>query len=420
MADLPSNAPSMFQLPGPAVPYQGNMGTGAAAGAATGMQAFQQQQAIQQKQQEMQIEKNMKMLETGSQMMLEGGPQVQSTGQSLIQKAYPFLTGQPLPQGMPLGKEQAKDLGWYMDQHRLFQTSGGAEGLSAQDAVTGATQAMSNYGSKYQQQQMGLLEKTPMYKEGMANEVGGQVNGQPATKNEFTGAVSSTGGQSMPGAQGSFIDAGQAATLQNSLQNNAASEFQDSSKDQKEILDNGSSFLNMLAPRIPENMTKEQKDEFALHDKQAVLKYIQMQVPSSKRPPNMTMEDLAKSGLISEQAKVAYDKAVVGGSPLSNDLRDALLQTGAQTVLTHEGILSRNEGSVANRAIRNRVDPMKAITNLRPAGVPSSSPFFKNQDVPGRLAQTGQIIKGSDGHYVFRGQSGTNDYKDKNNWMKID
>jgi len=131
------------------------------------------------------------------------------------------------------------------------------------------------------------------------------------------------------------------------------------------------------------------------------------------------MEDMAKSGLISQQAKDAYQQAVVSGSPLDDSLRDALLKTGGQTILNNEGILSNIESGVANRAIRNKVDPMKSITPLRPSGLPSTSPIFPSQNVPGRLAQTGQMIKGSDGYYVFRGQAGTNDYKDPNNWTKI-
>ena len=404
----PNNAPSVANA------IQGVQGGGQQA-----IQAMQFQQQLAQQQKQQAIEKNMKMLETGSQMMLEGGPEVQQTGQDLIKQSYPFLTGQPLPDGMPLDKNTAKDLGWYMDQHRLWQKTQGADGLSAQDAVTGATQAVSRYGMKYQQQQMGLLEKTPMYKEATANQTGGQVNGQPVVQNSFTGGVASPSGQPMPGAQGSFVDSGQTATLQNSLQNNAASEFQDVSKDEKEVLDNGTSFLNMLAPKLPDNPTAEQKAEFALHDKQAVLKYIQIQVPSSKRPPNMTMEELAKSSLLSQQAKAAYNQTVVDGSPLSNELRDALLQTGGQTILTYEGNLTQNENAVAARAVKNRVDPMKAITPLRPAGIPSSSSLFPSPNVPGKAAQTGQIIKGDDGYYVFRGQPGTNDYKDANNWMKI-
>ena len=423
MADLPMAQVPNFQTSSSPVPYQGNLGTGLAAGLQQATNAFQQQQVIAQKQQEIQmakqqqmIEKNMKMLETGSDMMLSGGPEVQETGKSLIQQAYPFLTGQPLPQGMPLDKDAAKDLGYFMDQHRTWQQTQGKEGLSAQDAVTGATQAMSRYGMKYQNQQMGLLEKSPMYKEAMADQTGGLVNGQPATQNSFTGAVSSPNGQAMPpGAAGSFIPAAQAASIQNTNQNNAASEFQDLSKDQKEILDNGTSFLNMLSPRLPDNATPEQKNEFALHDKQAVLKYIQMQVPSSKRPPNMTMEDLAKSSLLTQQAKDAYNQAVVNGSPLDNDLRDALLKTGGQTILNNEGILSGNESGVANRAIRNGVDPSKAITNLRPSGIPSTSKLFPSQGASWQTAQAGQIVQGKSGPFIYRG----GDKADPNNWTLI-
>jgi hypothetical protein len=428
MADgLPMAQIGNFNLGGTNIPMPNNAGV-MTQGLLGGAAVYQQQQAIAQKQQEIQmaqkqqmIEKNMKMLETGSDMMLSGGPEVQETGKSLIQQAYPFLTGQPLPQGMPLDKDAAKDLGYFMDQHRTWQQTQGKEGLSAADAVTGSTQAISRYGMKYQQQQMGLLEKTPMYKEGMADQTGGQVNGQPATQNSFTGAVSSPNGQAMPaGAAGSFIPAGQVATLQNTNQQAATSNFVDMTKDHQEVLPNAANALSMVAQPVPANATETEKAEFALHDKQAMIRYAQMMIPSSKRPPNMTMEDMIKSGLAGEQIKTVYNNAT-NNVAMSNSEREAVTKTIAQTALNNEANLTSIENSSASRAIRNRIDPMKAMQNVRPVGIPSTSQLFQSPQVPPSQVQTGQIMKNpSDGkNYVFRGQTGTNDWKNKDNWMSV-
>src|SRR5260221_8630337 len=63
MADFPNNAPQMFQLPGPQVPYQGNLGTGAAAGLETGGKFFLGEQQNQLQAQQVQAEAQLRRME---------------------------------------------------------------------------------------------------------------------------------------------------------------------------------------------------------------------------------------------------------------------------------------------------------------------------------------------------------------------
>lgn len=421
MPDLPSNAPQMFQLPGPSqITQQPGLMQGLAQGLPQGMnmyaqaaQARAQQQQLAQQKMQIDIEKNMKMLETGSQMMLEGGPQVQNTGMSLIQKSFPFLTGQPLPQGMPLGKEQAKDLSWYMDQHRLFQKTNGAEGLSAQDAVTGATQAMSQYGRKYQEQQMGLLEKTPLYKEATANQESGTVGGQPVSRNAYTGEMATPGGQP---ASGTFMPGSSGPSLQNEITQSINRSFLESTKDQQQQLSDLIDFTTNMGPRLPPNATPQDKADLVVHQKMGLLKYMQMNVPASRRPPNLaSMEDISKEDLVAAHAEQVWKQLFKTGAPLTEEPQEAILKSGVKTGLTAEKTLSDTESSWASRATANQVDPSKTLQNLRPSSIPSTSKFFPNRGASWNTAHVGQIVVGKSGPMIYRG----GDRTDPKNWTVV-
>jgi len=248
----------------------------------------------------------------------------------------------------------------------------------------------------------------------------GQVNGQSATFNPSTGQVANGQGQPMPGTQGQFVGSGQVATMQNQNQQNATANFTELTKDHQEILPTAMNALNMVSSPLPANADQTTKAEYALNDKQAVIKYAQALVPASKRPPGMSIEDAAKSGLAGEEVKTLYNK-VTGQDPMTETDRTALVEGLAKTVMNSEGNLSAIEGASASRAIKNGVNPAQAFQNVRPPTVPSTSPIFQQPQVAPAQAQTGQIMKNpSDGkYYVFRGQTGTQDYKNKANWMPI-
>lgn len=416
MADLPMAQIPQFSLGAtPNInPAIQNGLQGMQNGASTAIQAaqFQQQQAQAQKQQA--IEKNMKMLETGSQMMIEGGPEVQQTGQDLIKQSYPFLTGQPLPEGMPLDKNTAKDLGWYMDQHRLWQKTQGSEGLSAQDAVTGATQAISRYGSKYQQQQMGLLEKTPLYKEATANQEPGQVNGSPANFNPQSGQPTVQGnGQPM---SGNFVPNTTMATIQNEHLQSLKSTFMEATKDQQQVLPDFRDFSTMMQPVNTANLSPDQKAQVVANQKVGLLKYMQMQVPASRRPPNLAaMDNLSQDDLVTQKAAQAYNRLFKTGEPLTPQMLKAIRATGTQTALSAEKNLSGLENSWAANAQSNQVDPKQVLSNFRPSTIASSSKFFPSQSAPTwDKAAIGQVVPGPNGARIFLGGNRTN----PDNWAE--
>jgi hypothetical protein len=376
----PNNAPSVANA------IQGIQGGGQQA-----IQAMQFQQQLAQQKQQQAIEKNMKMLETGSQMMLEGGPEVQQTGQDLIKQSYPFLTGQPLPDGMPLDKNTAKDLGWYMDQHRQWQQTNGKEGLSAQDAVTGATQAVARYGMKYQQQQMGLLEKTPMYKEATATQEPGQVNGQPANFNPQSGQPTAQGsGQPM---QGNFVPNTTLATIQNEKAQSLKSTFMEASKDFQQIAPDYRDFSTLMAqpmPADPSTMSPQDKQNAVTNQKAALLKYVQLNVPASRRPPNMSsLETMAQGGELPQQAQQVYNQLFQTGTPLTGKMVNALRATATKTYLSAEAQQAQIENSWAQNAKANGVDPSTVVQNFRPSTAASSSQFFPSQ---GQAPLLGSVV----------------------------
>jgi hypothetical protein len=425
--DLPSNAPQMFQLPGTQnIPVAGGPWGQLAAGVGQGWQVAQQQQALQQKQQELQqekqkieIQKHEKMLEVGADMLINGGDDVQETGQRLIGQALPFVTGQPIPPNVAIDKPLAKGIQYYHNAVKLYREDPTDPlGLSPKDAVAGILQDISRKGLKQQTAQMDILKSDPMYKEGTADTVGGQVNGQPATQNKFSGEVSSPAGQPMPGAQGSFIDSGQAATLRQANQTNIANDFKTDADPHAEVLGTAANALNMIAHPVPENLPADQKPAIALQDKNALLKYAQVLIPASSRPPNMTMEDMLKSGLVKEIAADTW-KHVTNNIPMTEAERSGIVQTLAKESINNEAQLTGKEDSHAGRAAFNQVNPMQALSDKRPPGVPSTSKLFKSPNVPGYQVQTGQIVQRGGKNLLFRGQTGTNDWKNPKNWMEI-
>ena len=419
MADLPMAQIPNFSLgatPNTTAPQMAMQGM--ATGGQQALQAaqFQQQLAQQKKQQD--IEKNMKMLETGSQMMLEGGPEVQQTGQDLIKQSYPFLTGQPLPDGMPLDKNTAKDLGWYMDQHRQWQQTGGKEGLSAQDAVTGATQAVARYGMKYQQQQMGLLKDTPMYQEATAQQQPGQVNGQPANFNPQSGQPTAQGsGQPL---SGNFVPNTTLATIQNEKAQSLKSTFMEASKDFQQIAPDYRDFSTLMSQPMPSDtstMSPQDKQNAVTNQKAALLKYVQLNVPASRRPPNMvTLETMAQGGELPQMAEQSYNQLFKTGAPLTGKMVNALRSTATKTYLSAEAQQAQIEHSWSQNAQTNGVDPRTVLQNFRPSIATSSSQFFPSQG-QGLL---GQVVnfqgKAMNGKKMLVGH----DPKNPDNWVDTD
>lgn len=422
MADLPSNSPQMFQLPGPQnIPMPGGPFQQLAEGVGQGMQLGQQQQALQQHQQALQQEKHKQEVDSALQLLATTGQQIQylrpssqklaiSNSLNALAKVAPEFGIQPhTPDELPdesvdLMKSYAKLHEAYLKgdvSAPTFQTEG--------HRILGEMSMYERNMIKENSNILGEPEMTP-----------GQANGKPAMLNKNTGQVSDPQGQPMPGAQGDFIDSGQVATLKQSNQTNIANDFKADSETHGDVLGTAANALNMVAHPVPENITPEEKASIALQDKNALLKYAQVLIPASKRPPNMTMEDMIKSGLVSEIAKETWNK-VTNGVPMSEDERSALTGTLGKTVLNEESQLTAKEKSHAGRAAFNQVNPMQALSDKRPPGIPSTSQLFKKPQVPSAHVHTGQILMNpADGKpYVFRGQTGTDDWKKRDKWMEI-
>lgn len=404
------------------LPQLGNIqasgiGAGLSSGFTTGTQLDQGQQALNIQKQQLAQQQHKEQVESALQLLATTGQQIQylrpssqklaiSNSLNALAKVAPEFGIQPhTPDQMPdesidLMKSYAKLHEGYLKGEvsaPTFQTEG-------QRILT----EMSLYERNMVKENANILGDPKM--------TPGQANGQPAMLNQGTGQVSDPQGKPMPGAQGGFVDSGQAATLNNEKAQSLGRTFLETTKDQQQTLPDLVDFTTSMAPRLPPNATDQDKSDLVAHQKIGLLKYMQMQVPASRRPPNLqAMDSISKEDLIAAHAEQAFKRLFVNGAPLSDEMQESILKNGVQTGLTSEARLSDAESSWANSAKNNGVDPTKAFQNLRPSGIPSTSKLFPGQGPTAMTAHVGQIVVGKSGAHIYRG----GDRSDPKNWTAV-
>lgn len=382
MAELPANGPQMFQLPGPQVPYQGNMGTGAAAGMQQGTNTFlteqqiQQQKALQSAQiKQMQIDQNIRVVDSLTKNGME----------------YPTLMKSFWPAIATSMNKISPDYG--LDPKNPPNDLGGAYKF-----LSGTNDALQSGVITPQQAhtvvKQGLQDFKPkMVPPGAVGE--DQLPGQAGYQQKFDQLMSM--GPHMAQAGLPMLEATPEAmqfksaleqkkqlalnrqTQQHETLQASASTFMSQSEQFKTVADTFTTFNHLM--QLASQMENQGGDTTASvnAEKEALLQFAQMSYPGTGRPGNMEMlESMEKTGPFGTLIAQNLNRLNKGDVMTPKQIK-GLRQAALALYQGRESQQSNLENTYAQNIKASGGDPNQFLKNLRPQSVHSTSKLFPTQ-----------------------------------------
>jgi hypothetical protein len=428
--DLPSNSPQMFQLPQPAqINQQPGLAQGLASGVNQGVQFGQQQQALAQKQQELQMAKqqqtisqvdtllksgmnypgmlpvmwpaiatrmnslspdyqldpntppeNLKNFATALSSISDGAQdkvysldQAHAATKQLIGQSFPpklppdvgQTAGTPSPTGQPITQGQPQ-------QPPTGQPSvqGGAQPQpQASNPLTDFVAIKAQYDKANQ-----LISQAPMEGPQSQEVLRKQLETSSLGLN-YKKALDNLSQQYGEGQQNNRNQINQ----NNEMTKTAVSNFQSQGKEFNNVADNYSAFNHLI--QLSNQMENQGADTTATvnAEKTALLNFAQMAYPGTGRPGNMEMlENMEKSGPVGTligQYLNRLDKGDIMTGTQIKGLRQSALALYQGREVNH----SQLEKSYSQNLQQYGSNPQALLGNMRPSSVVSTSPLYPTQ-----------------------------------------
>ena len=468
MADLPSNSPQMFQLPGPQVPYQGNLATGAAAGLVQGQNYYLQQQQNQLQQQQLDMQKQQQtisqvdtllksgmnypgMLPTfwpaiasrmnslspdykldpnnppdnlpnfakqlssisdGLQDKVVSPPQAHAATLQLIQSSYPTPTpsdagqtaGAPGPQGAPTMQTPQQG----QPQPGMAPQQGQPQQPPSNPLTDFAT-IKTQYDKANQ-----LISQAPMEGPQSQESLRKQLENSSLGLNykKALDQLATTANQQY--TEGAQNQRNQFNQDQDSIRSLTGS-FESQSQDAKNVFDNLNVFNSQM--NLSRQFSGAKDTTGAVNaEKASLLAFAQMAYPGTGRPGNQEMlENMEKSGPYGTLIQQGLNKLSKGEIMTDSQIK-GLRQAAVGIAQAREQSQSDQENTTAQAIQMHGGQPQAFLRNYRPSSLASTSKLFPNQN-PNAIGTIKKLtINGKPGVYKLIGTDG----HDPNNWVPAD
>lgn len=417
MADLPSNAPQMFQLHGPEnIPMPGGPFQQLAAGVGQGLEVGQKQQALAQQHQlqqaqiqQMQIDQNIKVVDSLTKNGIEYPALMKSfwpaiaTSMNKISPDYgldpknppedlggvfKFLSGtnDALQAGIITPQQAHTVVKQGLQEHKPLAVPQGAvsEELPGQAGYQKKFDQLASMGPHMAQAGLPLLEATP---EAMQMKSALEQRKQLAVNQQTQ----------------------QHETLQAS-----AGTFMNQSEQFKTVADTFTTF-NHLMQLASQTETQGADTTAAVNaEKEALLQFAQMSYPGTGRPGNMEMlESMEKTGPFGTLIAQNLNRLNKGDVMTPKQIK-GLRQAALALYQGREEQQSNLESTYSQNIKANGGDPSQFLKNLRPKSVHSTSKLFPTQTAD-HDPIIGHVTKKSTGDYQYIG----GDRHREENWAKL-